>query len=419
MPRYLCRLGRWRPWPGKRCSAPPGRAGLRLTAHVRDLLRRRRRHVSSHRLSRIPRGGVVVLALAVVALAAALAPAATQPKPARYVGAATKAAASTRALEVARPGGVGAGDLMLAAIELRQASGRGVSAPEGWRLIRRDRARRGHSSLAQALYSKVCRHAGAVALPVAIRQRHSRPGRDRRLPRGRRSLADRLVERPCLPERQLDPCSFASPDAGRDPSRRVLRAYRRSCDQAAGRAEGAARPPRRQPESSRAAGGRRQLRRCQCERSQKRHRQGPAAPGDRSAGRAPFGNHRHTPAPRTLQRREGTDQVRPRGLDRVREPLLPPDHRLVVGPVLQPARPQVRPRDERHRAPTPVPAELHRPDLRLHPGHHRRRVAEQASAQRALDLQPAPVRRLEVAARVDARQLRPRQLGPVCGQAQP
>ena len=72
-----------------------------------------------------------MLALAVVALAAALAPAATQPKPARYVGAATKAAASTRALEVARPGGVGAGDLMLAAIELRQASGRGVSAPEG------------------------------------------------------------------------------------------------------------------------------------------------------------------------------------------------------------------------------------------------------------------------------------------------
>jgi hypothetical protein len=56
---------------------------------------------------------------------------------------------------VARPDGVGAGDLMLAAIELRQASGRGVSAPEGWRLIRRDRARRGHSSLAQALYSKV------------------------------------------------------------------------------------------------------------------------------------------------------------------------------------------------------------------------------------------------------------------------
>jgi phosphatidylinositol-3-phosphatase len=97
---------------------------------------------------------VAVLALPAVALAAALAPAATQPKPARYVGVATKAAGSTKALDVARPGGVGAGDLLLAAIELR-APGRRVSAPEGWRPIRRDRARRGHSSLAQALYSKV------------------------------------------------------------------------------------------------------------------------------------------------------------------------------------------------------------------------------------------------------------------------
>jgi hypothetical protein len=56
---------------------------------------------------------------------------------------------------VARPTGVRAGDLLLAAIELRQASGRGTSAPAGWRLIRRDRARRGHASLTQALYSKL------------------------------------------------------------------------------------------------------------------------------------------------------------------------------------------------------------------------------------------------------------------------
>jgi hypothetical protein len=111
--------------------APPGRSGLRLTAHVHDLLRRRRRHVSSFRVSRIPRGGVAVLALPAVALAAALAPAATQPKPARYVGVATKAARSTKALDVARPGGVGAGDLLLAAIELRAPGRRHAPDPRG------------------------------------------------------------------------------------------------------------------------------------------------------------------------------------------------------------------------------------------------------------------------------------------------
>jgi hypothetical protein len=253
---------------------------------------------------------------------------------------------------------------------------------------------------------------------VAVLEHRSRPGRDRRLPRGRRRLADRLVERPYLPERPHDPRSLASADACRDPARRVLRAHGGSCDQAACGAEGAARPPRRQPASSRAAGGRRQLRRGQCEGSQERHRQGPAGPGDRPAGRAPPRNDHAAPAG-AVPRCEGTKQIRPRRVDRVREPLLQADHRLLVGAVLQPARRQVRPRNERHRDPTPISAELHRTYLRLHPGGHRRRVAEQAPAQRPLDLQPAPVRRLEVAARVDARQLRPRQLGPVCGQAQP
>jgi hypothetical protein len=67
----------------------------------------------------------------------------------------TASSASTKTLDVAKPAGAGAGDLLLAAIELRQASGRGVSAPDGWRLIRRDRARRRHSSLTQALYYKL------------------------------------------------------------------------------------------------------------------------------------------------------------------------------------------------------------------------------------------------------------------------
>jgi hypothetical protein len=67
------------------------------------------------------------------------------------VGLATAASASTKTLGVAKPGGVAAGDLLLAAIEVRQAPA-GPSAPEGWRLIRRDRARRGHPSFTQALY---------------------------------------------------------------------------------------------------------------------------------------------------------------------------------------------------------------------------------------------------------------------------
>lgn len=110
--------------------------------------------MSSHALARIPRGGLALLAVLAVALAAALAPAATQPQRARYVGLATKAAGSTRTLDVARPGAVGAGDLLLAAIQVRQ-TGRRISAPAGWRLIRRDRARRGPSSFTQALYYKV------------------------------------------------------------------------------------------------------------------------------------------------------------------------------------------------------------------------------------------------------------------------
>ena len=126
--------------------------GLDSSTHALYL----RRRVSRPPLSRILRAGLAVLVLAAIALATALAlaPAATRPQP-RFVGLATKTSASTKALDVARPTGVGVGDLLLAAIDLRQATARGVGVPEGWRPIRRDRARHGRSSLTQALYYKL------------------------------------------------------------------------------------------------------------------------------------------------------------------------------------------------------------------------------------------------------------------------
>jgi hypothetical protein len=71
------------------------------------------------------------------------------------VGATTASSASIKALDLAKPAGAGAGYLLLAAIEVRRASGRTVSAPQGWHLVRRDRAGSGQASFTQALYYKV------------------------------------------------------------------------------------------------------------------------------------------------------------------------------------------------------------------------------------------------------------------------
>jgi phosphatidylinositol-3-phosphatase len=107
---------------------------------------------SRQRLTCNPRAGLIGLGVVVLALGAALGLAATLAP--QYVGLTTASAASARTLNVARPTGVTGGDLMIAAIESRRASGQRVSAPAGWRLIRRDRAKRGRASLTQALYFK-------------------------------------------------------------------------------------------------------------------------------------------------------------------------------------------------------------------------------------------------------------------------
>ena len=96
----------------------------------------------------------MVLAIALLAASAALGLAADAAAP-RFVGASTAAVGRASTLDVARPN-VSSGDLMLAAIEVRQPRGGRLTAPSDWRLIRRDRAAARHgTALVQALYYKL------------------------------------------------------------------------------------------------------------------------------------------------------------------------------------------------------------------------------------------------------------------------
>ena len=61
----------------------------------------------------------------------------TVPAP-RFVGASTAARSNARSLAIARPRRVTAGDVMVAALDVRVASAARIRPPRGWRLIRAD-----------------------------------------------------------------------------------------------------------------------------------------------------------------------------------------------------------------------------------------------------------------------------------------
>jgi phosphatidylinositol-3-phosphatase len=157
----------------------------------------------------VRRHGPLALAAFVLTLSVALGLAAAALQ-AQYVSVTAATAARTRVLAVTRPASVAAGDLMLAAVAVRQKHAGRLSAPKGWKLIRRDRAvgRKG-TSLAQALYYRVAgsgepsryrwrlrRRAAAVGVIVVYR------GIDSTAPiassSGRASHKVRLIRAPTL-----------------------------------------------------------------------------------------------------------------------------------------------------------------------------------------------------------------------------
>src|SRR5918912_2548109 len=62
---------------------------------------------------------------------------------------------ASNSVSIAKPAGVAAGDLLLAAVDVRASGSVAISAPVGWSLIRRDSNSPGYAALSEALYYRI------------------------------------------------------------------------------------------------------------------------------------------------------------------------------------------------------------------------------------------------------------------------